>query len=108
MRSDPPPPDWVIIRLRAIGERIRAHREARDLGQAELGEMSGIGRTRVERAENGASDTDVDDLLLIANALDVPVEELVADGRARRRAAPATRPRDALSCRRAVEATMGE
>ncbi|MFB6553411.1 helix-turn-helix domain-containing protein [Streptomyces sp. NPDC056405] len=78
MLSDPPP-DWVTRRLRLFGERVRAQREALDVSQDELGEMSGLGGTRIDEVEHGADDTNLDDLLLIAHALDVPPAELVAD-----------------------------
>ncbi|MFD8254246.1 helix-turn-helix domain-containing protein [Streptomyces werraensis] len=76
MPSDPPPA-WVLTRRRQIGDRIRAARTHRKLSQERLAEAIGIDRKTVNRIELGVHATSVDHLLLIADALDVPLADLV-------------------------------
>lgn len=76
MPSDPLPA-WVITRRRAIGDNIRAARTAKKLSQEKLGELAGLDRKTINRAEQGAHATSVDHLLLIADALDTPLADLV-------------------------------
>ncbi|MEV1082296.1 helix-turn-helix transcriptional regulator [Streptomyces sp. NPDC050211] len=78
MRSDTRP-DWVLDRLRALGERVRAVREAQRLSQEDLGRATKLGRNRIDQVERGAYDTSLDDLLLIAYVLDVSPADLVVD-----------------------------
>ncbi|MFI6439504.1 helix-turn-helix domain-containing protein [Streptomyces sp. NPDC050759] len=78
MRSDSAP-DWIVDRLRTLGQRIRAARQAQNLSQEDLGRATGLGRSRVDQVERGADDTSLDDLLLIAHVLDVLPADLVAD-----------------------------
>jgi transcriptional regulator with XRE-family HTH domain len=70
-------PDWVLTRRRAIGEAIRAARGVRKLSQEKLGELTGLDRKTVNRIEQGTHPTDIDRLLLIADALTVPLADLV-------------------------------
>lgn len=72
-----PLPDWVIARRRRIGDNVRATRGARGLTQEKLGELTGLDRKTVNRIEQGTHGTSVDHLLLIADALDVPLSDLV-------------------------------
>lgn len=72
-----PTPDWVPARLREIGVRIRAARRTARLTQEQLAERVGRDRKTVVRWENAYSVPDLEDLLLIAHALDVPVADLV-------------------------------
>jgi len=72
-----PMPDWVPTRRQAIGERIRTHRRNRDLSQVQLGERIGRDHKTIHRYEYGTSVPDLDDLLLIADALGVPLADLV-------------------------------
>lgn len=76
MPSDPPP-DWVLSRRRAIGDAIRAARGRRRLSQEKLGELAGLDRKTINRVEQGVHATSIDHLLLIADALGVPLPELV-------------------------------
>lgn len=69
-------PDWVPTRRREIGERIRTHRRARHLSQVELGELIGRDHKTIHRYEYGTSVPDLDDLLLLADALGIPLAEL--------------------------------
>ncbi|MFK0062603.1 helix-turn-helix domain-containing protein [Streptomyces werraensis] len=76
MPSDPPPA-WVLTRRRQIGDRIRAARTGRKLSQETLAELAGLDRKTINRIELGVHATSVDHLLLIADALDVHLAELV-------------------------------
>lgn len=72
-----PLPDWVPVRRQAIGDHIRAERTRQKLTQERLAEHSGLDRKTVNRIEQGTHATSIDHLLLIADALDVPLAELV-------------------------------
>jgi transcriptional regulator with XRE-family HTH domain len=78
MRSDSPP-DRIVDRLRTLGKRICAAREAQNLSQEDLGTATRPGRSRIDQVERGADDTNLDDLLLIAHAVDVLPADLIAD-----------------------------
>lgn len=75
MPSDPLP-DWVITCRRAIGDNVRAARTGKKLSQEQLGELAGLDRKTINRIEQGAHSTLLDHLLLIAHALDVPLNYL--------------------------------
>ncbi|MET8826131.1 helix-turn-helix transcriptional regulator [Streptomyces sp. NPDC004610] len=72
-----PMPDWVHPRRRAIGARIRETRRAHGLSQIQLGERIGRDHKTVHRWETAATAPDLVDLLLVADALDVPLAVLV-------------------------------
>jgi transcriptional regulator with XRE-family HTH domain len=72
-----PLPDWVPARRRQIGDRIRAARTERKLSQEKLGDAAGLDRKTINRVEQGTHATLIDHLLLIADALDVPLADLV-------------------------------
>jgi transcriptional regulator with XRE-family HTH domain len=72
-----PPPDWVIDRRRAIGDRIRAARLESNLTQEKLAELAGVDRQSINRIEQGHQAALIDTLIRIADALDVPLAELV-------------------------------
>ncbi|MFE4415104.1 helix-turn-helix domain-containing protein [Streptomyces sp. NPDC056821] len=76
MPSDPLP-DWVPARRRTIGERIRAARKSRKLSQEKLGELVGLDRKTINRIEQGTHATLIDHLLLVADALDTPLADLI-------------------------------
>ena len=76
MPSDPLPA-WVLTRRRAIGDRIRAVRTERKLSQEKLGELVDLDRKTINRIEQGTHATLIDHLLLIADALDIPLIDLV-------------------------------
>ncbi|GGR71302.1 MULTISPECIES: helix-turn-helix domain-containing protein [Streptomyces] len=76
MPSDPLP-DWVLTRRRVIGDAIRAARGSRKLSQEKLGELTGLDRKTINRIEQGAHSALLDHLLLIADALGVPLADLV-------------------------------
>lgn len=72
-----PLPDWVPTRRQAIGGNIRAERIRQKLTQERLGEAAGLDRKTVNRIELGIHATSIDYLLVIADALGVPLSELV-------------------------------
>jgi len=74
-----PLPDWVLTRRRAIGAAVRTARETKrpKLSQEKLAELIGLDRKTISRIEQGTHSTLLDHLLLIADALDVPLADLV-------------------------------
>lgn len=74
-----PPPEWVLVRRRALGERIRSARESRRLSQERLGELSGKDRQTINRIEQGHVSTRIDTLYRIAQALETSLAELVRE-----------------------------
>ena len=72
-----PLPDWVPRRRAVIGLRIREARRAAGLSQMQLGEQVGRDHKTIHRWENAITAPDLTDLLLVADALDVPLADLV-------------------------------
>jgi transcriptional regulator with XRE-family HTH domain len=72
-----PLPDWVPRRRAEIGLRIRTTRRAAGLSQMALGDRIGRDHKTISRWENALRAPDLTDLLLIADALDVPLADLV-------------------------------
>jgi transcriptional regulator with XRE-family HTH domain len=72
-----PLPDWVFERRRAIGDNIRAERKRQKLTQERLAELTALDRKTINRIEQGTYATAIDHLLLIADALGVPLADLV-------------------------------
>ncbi|MEU8756194.1 helix-turn-helix transcriptional regulator [Streptomyces chartreusis] len=72
-----PPPDWVLTRRRAIGDRIRAARLDANLTQERLAELSGMDRQTINRIEQGHASPLLDNLIRIADALGTPLADLV-------------------------------
>lgn len=70
-------PDWVPHRRREIGERIRTARRATGLSQIQLGDLVGRDHKTIHRYEVASSIPTLVDLLLIADALGVPLSDLV-------------------------------
>lgn len=76
MPSDPLP-DWVLARRRAVGDRIRAARADCKVTQEELAAAAGLDRKTINRMEQGTHSPLLDHLLLVADALDIPLADLV-------------------------------
>jgi DNA-binding XRE family transcriptional regulator len=72
-----PLPAWVLTRRQAIGHNVRTARTERKISQEKLGETVGLDRKTISRIENGAYATLIDHLILIADALDTPLTDLV-------------------------------
>ncbi|MFF2226304.1 helix-turn-helix domain-containing protein [Streptomyces globisporus] len=74
-----PLPDWVPIRRRAIGDNVRVARTAAGLTQEGLAGRAGLDRKTVNRLEQGITSPLLDHLLVIADALGVPLSDLVRE-----------------------------
>lgn len=72
-----PPPDWILARRRALGDRIREERTARKLSQERLAELAGLDRQAINKIELGRQAVLIDNLFRIARALGVPLADLV-------------------------------
>ncbi|WP_309029170.1 helix-turn-helix domain-containing protein [Streptomyces alfalfae] len=72
-----PPSPRVLAARRAVGERIRAARLHANLTQEILGERAGLDRQAINRIEQGHASPLLDTLVRIADALDVPLRDLV-------------------------------
>lgn len=72
-----PPPAWVLDRRRAIGDQIRAARRDANLTQEKLAELAGLDRQSINRIEQGHQAAIIDNLIRIADALGVPLSDLV-------------------------------
>lgn len=72
-----PPPDWVLDRRRHIGARIREERRRARLTQEAVANRVGIDRPSMVLIEQGERNATINTLLLIADALDVPLADLV-------------------------------
>jgi transcriptional regulator with XRE-family HTH domain len=70
-------PDWVPTRRRQIGDRIRLRRHELRLSQVGLAERVGRDHKTIHRWESAATAPDLNDLLLLAYALDIPLADLV-------------------------------
>lgn len=72
-----PYPEWVLTRRVQLGHRIAALRRTRKLSQDQLAVKAGIDRRSIQRYEAATRDPRYADLLLIAEALEVAVGDLV-------------------------------
>lgn len=70
-------PEWIPDARRTLGARIQARRLHRNLTQEQLAARSGIDRSTVQRIEGGLNDPRYSHLLLLADALDIPLADLV-------------------------------
>jgi transcriptional regulator with XRE-family HTH domain len=70
-------PDWVSARRREIGARIRTAREHAGLTQLQLGNRIGRDHRTIHRWEYATRIPTLEDLLLLADAMSVPLADLV-------------------------------
>lgn len=77
MPRSTPPPDWVLARRRQIGDQIRAARLHRNLTQEAVAHRIPMDRATYVRIEQGQAAALIDTLLLIADAIGVPLADLV-------------------------------
>ncbi|MET7746721.1 helix-turn-helix transcriptional regulator [Streptomyces sp. NPDC005385] len=70
--------DWVALRRRAIGERIRTARRHRELTQEQLAHLIAVDRRTIHRYETAQRDPALSMLILIADALEISLSGLVA------------------------------
>lgn len=59
-----------------LGRRISELRENRGLSQTQLADLAEIGRAHLSQIENGAVAARIDTLYALAQALEMPLEEL--------------------------------
>lgn len=71
-----PPPEWVLVRRRAVGDRIRDLRRARKLTQEKLAELAGMERQAINKIELGHQSVLLDNLIQILAALDAAFGDL--------------------------------
>ena len=76
----PLPPDRILQRRLAVGERLRAARLWRNLSQHGLAERAGVDIKTVNRLENGLTNAGLDTLLDLADALAVSPACLMPGG----------------------------
>ncbi|MFJ3820327.1 helix-turn-helix domain-containing protein [Streptomyces nodosus] len=77
MSRPTPPDDRVITRRRQVGEQIRRVREHHHLTQLDVCGRSGIDVATYSRIEQGHSSPLLDTLIRIADAIGVPLRDLV-------------------------------
>lgn len=65
--------------LKAVGQRIKAAREAKNLTQEELAALVNLSTTHVSVIERGLKVTKLDTFVAIANAFDVSADALLID-----------------------------
>lgn len=70
-------PDWVLARRRAVGERIRDARVHASLTQEAVALAIPMDRASYVRIELGQASPVLDTLIAIADAIGVPLKELV-------------------------------
>jgi transcriptional regulator with XRE-family HTH domain len=63
---------------RAVGDKLRGLRAQRRLTRAQVQKMTGLGRSTLQRFENGERSPDLHQLALILRALNMPMQEFVA------------------------------
>lgn len=64
---------------RAIGKRVRKHREAKGYTQMYLAELTNLAPTSISHIERGTTKASLPTVIRIANALDVSVDDLLCD-----------------------------
>ena len=65
--------------LQTLGKRIALLRKQRKLSQEEFAEVSGKMINTISNIERGLADPKITTLVSLANALNVPVQDLLAD-----------------------------
>lgn len=70
-------PDWVLPRRREIGARLREARIHVGLTQVQLGERIGRDHRTIHRWEYATRVPSLEDLLLLADVLGIPLSDLV-------------------------------
>lgn len=62
-----------------VGNRIRMHRQKKNLSQEKLAEYSNLHHTYIGQLERGEKTPSIDTLYKIAKGLDIPLTALLAD-----------------------------
>ena len=63
--------------IKAFGVQLRRLREAKDLSQQELADLADVAKITVQRIENAKYTVTLDVLISLAEALEVPLQELL-------------------------------
>lgn len=63
--------------IKAFGVHLRRLREAKELSQQELADLSDVAKITVQRIENAKYTVTLDVLISIAEGLEIPLKELV-------------------------------
>ncbi|MET7545045.1 helix-turn-helix transcriptional regulator [Streptomyces sp. NPDC005479] len=79
MHQQPLPPDRVHARRRAIGDHMRAARLHANLSQEQVALRAGIRIATYSDIEQGRSSPLLDTLIRIADAIGVPLADLVRE-----------------------------
>ncbi|MFB6813134.1 helix-turn-helix domain-containing protein [Streptomyces sp. NPDC056347] len=79
MHHEPMPSERVTARRRAIGEQIRAARLYANLSQEEVALRAGIRIASISEIELGHRAALLDSLIRIADAIGVPLADLVRE-----------------------------
>lgn len=66
-------------RRHAFGDAVRVHRKALGLSQEKLAERAGCDRQSINRIENAAYSPSLDRVFLLADALGVPLVDLLVN-----------------------------
>ncbi|MET8982158.1 helix-turn-helix transcriptional regulator [Streptomyces sp. NPDC004539] len=74
-----PPDDRVLTRRRQVGDQIRRVRIERNLTQLTVCERTGIDVASYSRIEQGHASPRLDTLIRIADAIGVPLADLVTE-----------------------------
>ncbi|MEV6821290.1 helix-turn-helix transcriptional regulator [Nocardiopsis dassonvillei] len=64
-----------------FGARIRELREAKGLSQEKLADLAGVHRTYMSSVERGQRNVGLDNIVAIAEALDVPIARLFRENK---------------------------
>lgn len=67
------------LNYRAMGRRVRKHRETKGYTQMYLAELSDVAPTSISHIERGATKASLPTVIRIANALGVSVDDLLCD-----------------------------
>lgn len=70
-------PDWITSAQQALGRRVRNARLDANLTQEKLAERTGIDRSTIQRIELGQNDARISHLLRIAQAVGMPLRDLL-------------------------------
>lgn len=84
----PAPPKRVVLPKKAIGARIRALREQRGISQTKLARMLGTLPQSMWQVESGARGITVQQLIILARALEVSMDDILGDSKRTRSLAP--------------------
>lgn len=80
----PTPPKNVVLSRKEIGDRLRAHRQARNLTQVQLARILGTQQTAISQVELGNRGLTVQQVVKLAKALHVSTDAILGPSRGSR------------------------